>query len=68
MVNLARFTKLGKGGHFAPMEVPDVYSAELTRFLKNLIYRIRSKLSEKITMDSGTTIQQKLPGMPGNFC
>lgn len=32
MVNVASFTKPEKGGHFAPMEVPDVYAAELSNF------------------------------------
>jgi len=32
MVNLVSFTKLEKGGHFAPMEVPYVYAAELSNF------------------------------------
>ena len=34
MVNLASFTKLEKGGHFAAMEVPYVYAHELTRFFE----------------------------------
>lgn len=34
MVNLVSFTKLEKGGHFAPMEVPDVYAAELSHFFE----------------------------------
>jgi len=33
-VNLASFTKLEKGGHFAPMETPYVYALELTRFFE----------------------------------
>ncbi|MDL5511134.1 epoxide hydrolase [Arenibacter sp. M-2] len=32
MVNLASFTKMEKGGHFAPMEVPYVYVVELNNF------------------------------------
>ena len=32
MVNLVSYTKLEKGGHFAPMEVPYVYAVELTNF------------------------------------
>jgi len=34
MVNLASFTKLEKGGHFAPMELPYVYATEITSFFK----------------------------------
>ena len=34
MVNLVSFTKLEKGGHFAPMEVPYVYAAELSTFFE----------------------------------
>ncbi len=32
MVNCVSYTKLEKGGHFAPMEVPYVYAVELTNF------------------------------------
>ncbi len=32
MVNLVSYTKLEKGGHFAPMEVPYVYAVELSNF------------------------------------
>jgi len=31
-VNVASFTKLEKGGHFAPLETPDVYALELKNF------------------------------------
>lgn len=34
MVNLVSFTKLEKGGHFAPMEVPYVYAVELKNFFE----------------------------------
>jgi len=33
-VNLVSFTKLKKGGHFAPMELPFVYAEELRNFFK----------------------------------
>ena len=36
MVNLTSFTKLEKGGHFAPMEVPYVYAHELIRFFEKV--------------------------------
>ncbi len=34
MVNLASFTKMEKGGHFAPMEVPYLYAVELMDFFE----------------------------------
>ncbi|MDR7127919.1 microsomal epoxide hydrolase [Algoriphagus sp. 4150] len=32
MANISSFSKLGKGGHFAAMEVPDVYGGEIKDF------------------------------------
>lgn len=34
MVNVVSLTKPGKGGHFAPMEVPEAYAAELSNFFE----------------------------------
>lgn len=36
MVNLTSFTKPGKGGHFAPMELPYVYAVELSNFFQKI--------------------------------
>ena len=38
MANVKRFTKLSKGGHFAPMEVPELWVDELRTFFFETAY------------------------------